>query len=276
MPITSDLLATSIKSNILSRWPFTVTVPMTQLFDAYSTALGSALFTSLSGAVFAAGTVTGGTAPASGPVVGALLTYAPASLTTPLLNFENVFTPPKFSVVVETGDSISGSYTPWLKAFTKALSQTVQKSWTQFITTWSLPGLSCVGGGIANWVASTPPAPGPWVAGTIVTPFIFVSSGTGVSAYLWNLFPSDFVSACKVATVVVPIQASTAITTPLITAKYMEQIATAIASGFADTVASTIASVTVYDPSGSGGSGIAAPGGIVTGTLTGAKLNLAA
>lgn len=277
MPITTTSLASAIKSNILSRWPFAVTVPMTQLFDAYSTALGKSLFTSLSGAVFAAGTVTGGTAPPSGPVVGAILTYAPAAITTPALNFENVFTPPQFKIVADgTGDALVGSYTPWLKAFTKTLSKTVQESWAQFITTWSLASLACVGGGAANWVASTPPVPGPWVAGTIVTPFVFVAPGTGTSMYVWNNFDSDFVAACRVATVTIPIQASTPITTPLLTAKYMEQIARAIAGGFADTVSETISSVTVYDPSGSGGTGIAAPGGIVTGTLTGAKLNLSA
>ena len=278
MPITQPTLTASIQSNILSRWPFPVNEHSTKLIAAYAVGLGTALFNSLSGAAFASGTVVGGAAPPSGPVLGATLSYLPGALTTPPFDLESVFVPPQFSVFIkETGKTLTGEYTPWLKCFTKTLSNTAKKSWSQFVSTWSLPGAVCAGGGTATWIASIPPAPGLWIAGTITTPFHFVMAGTGgVSTYAWKLFDSDFVGAGKAAPVTVPIQASKPVTTQLIVTDPAEKIAKAIAGGFADTVASVISSVTVSDPTGSGGSGAAAPGGIVTGTLVGARLNLLA
>jgi hypothetical protein len=277
MPITQQSLASSIQSNINARWPWERTKQADQLIDAYATSLGLALVTSLSGAVLASGAVAGGTAPPSGPVIGATLSYLPGALTTPPLDLSAVFVPPKFTAFIEeTGKTLEGEYTPWLRCFTDSLSKSAKTAWTTFTSTWSLPGAVVVGGGLANWVASTPPVPGPWAGGTITTPFRFVGSGFGVSTYLWDLFDSDFVGVGKSASVTIPIQASDPITTTLLATEHSEKLARAISGGFADTVSSVISSLTVIDPTGSGGSGVAAPGGIVTGTLTGALLNLAA
>lgn len=277
MPITSTTLKSSIRSNILARWPWDVTEASKQLIDAYAAGLGAAFYNTLSGLTFAAGTVTGGTAPPSGPVVGAVLSYSPGSISGPALDLASVFVPPQFKIIADgTGDLVTGSYTPWLKCFTEKLSNVCKTAWGTYITTWAMAGSPVAGGGTANWVASTPPVPGPWVAGTITIPFVFASAGTGIGGYVWTSLQSDFVSIGKITAVTIPIQASDPITTNLIATDQAASIASAIAGGFADTVASTIASVTVYDPSGSGGSGIAAPGGVVTGTLTGAKLNLSA
>lgn len=277
MPITQTSLKSSIQENIKAKWPWQVTKQSEQLVEAYATGLGTALFVSLSGSVFASGTVTGGTAPPSGPVVGAMLSYTPGALTTPTLDLNSVFVPPQFTAYVpETKKTLAGEYTPWLRCFTSTLSQVAKTAWATFTSTWSLPGAAVAGGGTANWVASTPPVPGPWIAGTITTQFPLIGSGAGVSTYTWDIFDTAFVSAGRAAGVMIPIQASDPITTRLIVTTHSESMARAIAGGFADTVKTTVASVTVYDQTGSGGSGIAASGGIVTGTLVGAKLNLAA
>ena len=276
MGITTTTLESSITACIEKRWPWVMTVTSKQLIAAYAAGSAQAFYKSLAGITIASGVVSGGAAAPSGPVGGALLTYSPGVLSSPDFDLESVFVPPQYRVVAEGGKVLTGEYTPWLKCFTATLSQTLQKSWAQFIATWSLAGLACVGGGSANWVASTPPVPGPWVSGTITAPFVFVSATTGVSAYAWAVLSADFDLACRSTTVTLPIQASDPISTRLVATDSASALAKAISGGISDTITSVIGSVTVYDPSGSGGSGIAAPGGIVTGTLVGAKLNLAA
>ena len=283
MPTTSTLLTQSIRSNIETKWPSAwqpITQASQQLIEAYADGLGIALFNALSGIVFAPGTVSGGAAPPGGPVVGATLSYTPGSLSGSC-DLEPVFTPPNFVIDVDAGNgkkkTVTGSYTPWLQCFTQTLSQSLSLAWQQYILGWSMAGAVVVGGGTAAWVASTPPAPGPWAAGTITTPFQFDAPGFGASTYSWDRFADDFVNAGSIASVTIPIQASDPITTTLVATPEGELLARAVAGGFAETVKETVSTVTVYDPTGSGGSGTALPGGVITpGVLVGAMLNLAA
>jgi hypothetical protein len=283
MPITSTLLAQSIRSNIEDKWPSAwkpITQASQQLIEAYADGLGIALFNALSGLVFAPGSVSGGAAPPGGPVVGATLSYAPGSLSGSC-ELLPVFTPPNFSVEVDAGNgekkTVTGSYTPWLQCFTQTLAQSLSQAWQQYILGWSLVGAVVVGGGTAAWVASTPPAPGPWLGGTITTPFPLDAPGFGASVYSWDLFAGEFVLAGELASVTIPIPASDPITTTLIATTEGEMLAKAIADGFSETVKETVSTVTVYDPTGSGGSGTALPGGVITpGVLAGAMLNLSA
>ena len=281
MPVTHESLKSDTVSNISARWPFPLTDPMQQLIDAYADGLARALYISLSGSSFAVGTVTGGAAPPSGPVVGAMLSYAPGSFISPSLDLDSVFVPPSFTARVTKSSTetieVSGEYTAWLRCFTNTLSQAAKTAWSLFASTWAMPGFACVGGGAANWVASTPPVPGPWLAGTITAPFQFVSPATGTSVYVWDLFADDFALACETASVTIQIQSSDPITTPLLVEEHFRSIARAVAGGFADTVKSTVSTVTVYDPTGSGGTGTALPGGVITpGVLAGAMLNMLA
>lgn len=279
MPITQLSLASSANSNILDAWPWEITDAMRPIIKAYADAFGSGFFAALSGLVLAGGTVSGGAAPPSGPVVGAVLSYAPGSATAPAIGLDSLFVFPEVAIPAQGKPEITlrGEYTPWLKKFTATLSQQVDLSWSQYLSTWACAGAAgVVGGGAANWIASTPPAPGPWVAGTITSPFVFDSPATGSSVYLLSsLLEQEFDALGRVSSVTIPIQASDPITVPIINTEHGELFARAFSSGLAKTIADTMTSVYVYDSTGSAASGIAAPGGIVTGTLATATLNLA-
>lgn len=270
--ITQQILDNQFNQSIRSKWPWDITTASGQLIDAYAASVATAFYNALSSLVFAAGTVSGGTAPPGGPVLGAVLSYTPGSLSGSL-NLEPVFVPPVFKIEVDD-HVLVGSYTPWLRKFTETLSQSLSKSWQQYTSLWSAPSIPCVGGGSAAWVSATPPLPGPWAAGTITTPFILDAPATGQSTYQWDMFASEFKSAGAAAQVTLP-HPGGAVTTSLFATPQGFDLGGAVASGIADIIKQTLSTVTVYDPTGLGGSGTALPGGVITpGVLVGAALNL--
>lgn len=272
--MTSADLYIRIRDRIESKWPWTFTDPAHQLIDSYAKAFADCVFLTLSSLVFAPGIVSGGGAPPSGPVVGAQLSYSAGSLTYTAMDLESVFVPPNFRVVLDDGTALTGSYTPWLKCFTSTLSSTVNTCWDQYATAWFMSGAPVAGGGVAAWVASTPPAPGPWTQGTILTPFVFHSPSTGQSAFELSLLSDLFVTSAMGTSVTIPIPASSPITTALIATTHAEKMARAFTDGFSEVLLEVLQTILVWDPSGIGGTGVAAPGGIITGTLSGARLQI--
>ena len=279
MPVTKQLLAQAANSNIVGAWPWELTDVMRPIIQAYADAFGSGFFASLSALTLSGGSVLGGAAPPSGPVVGASLSYAPGAAQAPAIGLDSLFVFPDIAIPAQGKPEITlrGEYTPWLKKFTETLSKQVDLSWSQYLAAWSCASaVGVVGGGSANWIASTPPAPGPWVAGTITTPFLLDSPATGASVYaLASLLEQEFVALGRATPVTIPIQASEPVTVPIVNTEHGELFARAFASGLAKTLADTVTSVYVYDPTGSAGSGTAAPGGVISlGVLATASLDL--
>jgi hypothetical protein len=247
-------------------WKYKPTQPNTQLiFQAYGDAFAKAMIASLRSCVINAGVITGGTSVPGGPVVGATLSFSPGSLQAPMqLSLESVFVPPSFP---------GGSYTPWLKAFTKCLSASTQQAFSQWTTTWLLAGSVVAGGGISAWIPPIPPSPaypGPWSGGTITSPCGFMAPGFGSNPSLaMKTLDSSFVDKARQTRVVVEKH-----NVPLVNTKEGEHLARTVASGLASGFETAIASVLVIDKSFLGaGTAVPPTGSIIGGTISNCVLD---
>lgn len=242
---------------------------MTALLSSYIDAMIDSIRPTLKATKIVGSTVTGGVAASGGPVTGALLTCPPPTVVQTKLGA--VFKPPQFSVQMPDGSTRYGQYTPWLRGATDAIGSVVDAAVLSWLTLWTAAGLSVVVGGVAAWIPPAPPVPplpGPWAGGTI-TPFLFDGPAGGVSTSpLPTLVPQTALT--KGVGTIVGIDVGTG--TPMLTnvvsmSSHSKDIFNAITSEFTALLGELKSNVKVIDATGSGGSGVAAPGGIITGTM---------
>jgi hypothetical protein len=150
-----------------------------------------------------------------------------------------------------------------MNVFVSTLASLIDTAWSDWFLQWS--GITQSFGGVAGWIPSAPPAPGPWLGGT-VAPALLDGSGASASLLMKNL-PDSFVSKLRSTSVTVDIDGSDAVTVRMIENEHSESFAKAIAGGLSDTFLNSMKQLQLFDKSKTGASGIAAPGGVVTGSV---------
>jgi len=242
---------------------------MTALLYSYIDAMILSISTTLKATQIIGSTVAGGVAPPGGPVVGALLTCPPPVVVQTKLS--SVFVPPKFSVQMPDGSTRYGEYTPWMRGATEAIDFVVDTAVLSWLTMWLAAALPVAGGGTAAWIPPAPPVPplpGPWVGGTI-TPFLFDGLGGGTSLSPMPVLVPKAALAKGIATIVSIDTGGDSPTRSSVVSmsSHSKDIFNAITGAFTTLFKDLQKNLNVIDASGSGGSGIAAPGGIVTGIM---------
>lgn len=261
-------------SSMISSWKYQpVTDNTKKIFESYAKAFVSALESSLKSITINGGLIVGGVSPPSGPVVGAVLSFLPGSAvaTTPL-SLEEHYTPPDF----RTPNGAAGEYTAWLRTLTRVVDTTCLTAFQTWLPLWTYPGGPVAGGGIASWIPPVPvPSPGPWVGGTITTPFSFLAPGFGINpSPVFSLLPTALVATAKTVPVSIQIGDSKK-TVPLCNTDVAQNLISAIASGLASCFYAALSPILVIDTTKSG-IGTASPpsGSIVGGTISGCTLEL--
>jgi hypothetical protein len=267
--LTATALSNTGFQAMMSAWKHKpATQPTQQIFQAYADAFSKALVISLRSVVINSGIITGGTSVPGGPVIGATLAFTPGTLVSSGLELEASFVPPVFK---------GGSYTPWLRAFTACLSSTTKQAYTQWITTWSLPGAVVAGGGVSAWIPPVPPSPpypGPWSGGTITSPCGFMAPGFGTNASVsFSTLAQTFVSNARAKKVSIPAGKETYVV-PIVNTSEGEHLASTIASGLSSIFVSATTSVLVIDKSFLGaGTAVPPTGSIIGGTISNCVLD---
>jgi len=242
---------------------------MDALLSSYIDAMIKSVQLTLKATKIVGSTVSGGTAPPGGTVVGALLTCPPPTVVqTPLIS---VYKPPQFSVQMPDGSTRYGEYTPWLRGATSVIDSVVNAAISSWLTAWVAAGLAVAYGGVAAWIPPAPPVPalpGPWTAGT-VTPFLFDGIGGGTSTSpAPALVPKNALSKGSSTNVSISTGAGAPIVTPVVSmTAHSKDIFNAITGAFTALFGEMQKNVRVIDATGTGGSGTAAPGGIITGIM---------
>lgn len=238
---------------------------MTALLNSYIDAMISAFSQTLKSVQITGSTVLGGAAPPGGPVVGALLT-CPTPVFVPT-SMSAVYNPPKFSVQMPDGSTRYGEYTAWLRTFTGVAASTIDAAIMDWLALWLAVALPVVTGGVTSWVP-VPPAPGPWVGGTIF-PFLFDGPAGGISASLQPaMAPTLAQTVGKQTPVAIKVTDSVYITTKLLTdGAHSPDVMAAVMAAFTFMFDQTKLVLMVKDPTGMGGTGVAAPGGVITGVM---------
>ena len=214
--------------------------------------------------VTATGSIAGGAAPPNGPVAGAVCTFASGTLVAPKLDFLSYYRPPTYRLErLGLPVFVTSKETKWMNVFVSTLASLIDTAWSDWFLQWS--GITQSFGGVAGWIPSAPPAPGPWLGGT-VAPALLDGSGASASLLMKNL-PDSFVSKLRSTSVTVDIDGSDAVTVRMIENEHSESFAKAIAGGLSDTFLNSMKQLQLFDKSKTGASGIAAPGGVVTGSV---------
>lgn len=261
-----------------AQWKYKPTSKQTKaIFQSYGDAMAKSLIMSLRSVVINGGIVTGGACPPGGPVVGAVLTFAPGSaLASSRLDMEAVFVPPKFEMDVG-GKTVTGEYTMWLREVTSFISTSMQTAFLQWLSLWSVPGAVVAGGGIGAWIPPVPPSPpypGPWTGGTITSPCGFNSPGFGTSlSPAFTLLPNVAIRLAKSKQIRVKVGDST-MSTKLCANEISEALLLAIIHGCISAFEYATSQVFVVDTTFSGiGTAVPPTGSIVGGTLSGCTLD---
>jgi len=260
----------------------TSTVPVYQpnsnafrLYQSYIDAILESMDTTLKTVQIVGGVVAGGVAPPGGPVAGATLTAAAPVFT--VTSVADVYKPPSMSVTMPDGSSKSGSFTPLQKAQLEVVDMVLKAAVTEWLTLWVAAALPVVVGGVAAWIPPTgvtPPAPGPWAGGTVV-PFLFDGPGGGVSpGVLAKIVDKTGEAAGRAKTANVHIWADEYQTMRVIGSDISKATMLGILAAFTALLDGLRLATLVIDKSGSGGSGVAAPGGVVTGVMGPLTLDL--
>lgn len=249
---------------------------MDKFFQGYVDAMLAAMDSTLKSIQIVGGTVAGGTAPPSGPVAGATLTAAAPTCT--VATIADNYTPPDMFVIMPDGSTNRGSFTALQKAFLEVVDDTLTQATTEWTSMWLVAALPVVVGGVAAWIPPAPPSPplpGPWSGGTI-TPFLFDGPAGGTSAAVTpGLVKQLAYTAGQAKTANVHIWQSEYKTCRLISTDTAKRTMDAVMAGFSYMFDNMRLALMVVDKSGAGGSGIAAPGGIITGTMGPLVLDLA-
>lgn len=268
----SSLTSQSV-SAMVSAWPYQpVTDNTKKIFESYAKAFVTALVESLRSVTLNGGLILGGASPPGGPVVGAVLSFLPGSaVATKPLALDDHYVPPDF----RTPQGVGGEYTTWLKTLTRVLNTTCLTAFQTWLPLWTFPGGPVAGGGIATWVPPVPvPSPGPWVGGTITTPFSFLAPGFGLNpSPSFVLLPTATVTAARACPVSIRIGNDTK-TVPLCDTDVAQKLITAIATGLSSVFVSALSTVLVLDTTNSGiGTATPPAGSIAGGTISGCVLD---
>lgn len=243
-----------------------------EVLRQYASGYVTALQQAIAGATIT-GTILGGAAPPSGPLVSGMLTCTPGSLVVADVDLESsiVFGP----ITMRDGDRTLRGHldTQHMRAIRSHVAQHAARVWKTMTSTWFASALPVAQGGIAAWVASTPPVPGPWTAGT-TQPFVLAPlAGLGgvVPDPSINVFDSFVTTAARVVPWVFTMPEGNDLTLMLVNdeGETSEMEMHAFAHGWQWLLLDFFHNVQAYDPTGCGASGVAAPGGVITtGTVT--------
>lgn len=254
-------LQKTAKDKISKRWSNKGDASGT-IVDAFALGFSRAVESALkSGA--GTGSITGGAAPPAGPVVGAACAFSAGSVTVHPLQFSSFYKPPVFTLIRQGQPPvIESKQTPWMRKFVSELAKAIDAAWLEWFQQWT--GTTTAQGGIAGWVASSPPVPGPWSGGTITE--CILSTGTSASQKM-KLLDTALVARLRSSNITVPIIGGDNKTVPLSSTPESDAIAKSIAGGLADAFFEMTKLVSVQDPTGAGASGTAMPGGVIAGGI---------
>lgn len=252
-----------VEQKIVDRWAYT---PMTEhavvLCEPFAESMALQCRKLLPQAKIS-GSITGGAAPPSGPVVGAVCAYQAGSIVMPAIDLKSSFTYATFKLERDgLPPYVTSTPTTWMKKFVSILLPMFDEAWTAWFQTWS--GTTTAFGGVASWVSSSPPAPGPWTAGSVNR--LLLSHGSSTSP-LMRLLESNFVSKLRSSSVTVTI-GDQPHTISMCANDNCASIARSIAGGMSDAFLKMIESIEIADLTGVAASGVAAPGGSVVGSIT--------
>lgn len=238
---------------------------MLDLLKAFSEAIAEATWKTLSKATII-GTINGGAAPPGGPVIGALCTFSPGSVTMPKLGILPNYRHPVLKAMHEGKvHAQTSEQSPWMKRFLSLLFSDFEKCWLDWFLQWS--GTTDSFGGVAAWIPSTPPSPGPWTLGTI-TPLTAFSQSASSTSILMRNFNKSLVSTMRVSKVTINTVDGWK-TVNMCEVSHTERMAGSIAFGIASAFQKIVKQLVIEDTTKSAASGTAMPGGIIAGgTIT--------
>lgn len=249
------------KDKISKRWK-NAGVTSGTIVDAFALGFSRAVESALkSGA--GTGSITGGAAPPAGPVVGAACAFSAGSVTVPPLQFSSFYKPPVFTLIRQGQPPVvETKQTPWMRKFVSVIAKSIDAAWLEWFQQWT--GTTTAQGGVAGWIASSPPAPGPWSGGTITE--CLLDAGTSASQKM-KLLDTSVASQLRSLNITVSIEGGDDMTVPMSSTSESDAIAKAIAGGLADAFFEMTKLVSVQDPTGAGASGTAMPGGVIAGGI---------
>lgn len=254
-------LQKTTKDKIATRWKNQGDASST-IIDAFALGFSRAVESALKSGS-GVGSITGGAAPPAGPVVGATCVFSAGTITIPPLQFSSFYKPPVFTLV-RAGQPpvIETKQTPWMRKFVSTLAKAIDAAWLEWFQQWT--GTTTAQGGVAGWISSSPPAPGPWAGGTITE--CVLSTGTSSSQKM-KLLDTTMVRELRATTITVSIEGGEDMTVPMSSTPESDAIAKAVAGGMSDAFFELTKMVSVQDPTGSGASGTAMPGGVIVGGI---------
>lgn len=182
------------------------------------------------------------------------------------------------SIVVDGKTLTGNTNTEYMQALRDVVSAQAKLAWSLWTKQWIVSSIAVAQGGIDAWIATVPPAPGPWTNGTI-QPFVLAPTvgigGTNASPTI-NLLVDTVVAKCKTTPLSITMPEGNKWTSTIINDKGSdgEAFVTAITYGLFWLLNDFVTTVQVYDPTGASAVGVAAPttGSITTGTINGLKL----
>lgn len=244
-------------------WPFKpLTGPASDILKPFADLAADTLLKCIS-TTTCTGTITGGAAPPGGPVVGAVCLYTAGSVVLPPLQLSSLFKHATITSKLDDGRVFTSSTpTPWMEKYVSVFLDVYESAVLDWFTKWQ--GTTTAYGGVAGWIPSPPPAPGPWVGGTVAP--LPLASGVSSSMKIITL-ADDFIRALKSTSITLDVQ-GTKYTRTMCETTQAEAMSMAIASSVAHAFIAATATVSIVDETGAAASGTAAPGGvIVAGTV---------
>lgn len=256
-------IKTTVLDKIAGRWPYKpLTAHASAILKPFAEAIAKESNILLGASAF--GSITGGAAPSFGPVVGATCTYAAGGLTIQNIKLFDSFKYATFTLERPNMPTFTTSTpTPWMKKFVGILLPLYDEAYNDWFKQWS--GTTDAFGGSAGWTPGSPPLPGPWVGGSVNR--LKLSDGTSTSTKMLEL-AETFVSKLNAASITLSIDSGDDITVSMCPNEHCANLAKSIAGGMSDAFFDMIQNIQVFDKTSSAGSGTAAPGGIITGTIT--------
>lgn len=204
-------------------------------------ALASAWSDVVDGFVIASVVVTGGAAPAGGPLTGGVGTLAPGGMTNSA----------SFSAAADKfSSSFPDGATEGLLALVDAISQGLGQNFDLWVPGYSATLVAV--GGTAAWVSAAPPTPGPWGGGSIQAQPLSAGTSAGDAGMTGAILDTVMGAAADAS----KLKQNEGALQPALAA-----LIKAVANGFATTWSTWKSGTTI---SGGNGSGTAQPGGVIS------------
>jgi hypothetical protein len=259
---TLSTIQSAVLDKIAERWPYKpTTTHASAMFKPFAEAITKESKALLGASAF--GSITGGAAPSFGPVVGAMCTYAAGGLTVQPVKLFDSFKYATFTLERPNVPTFTTSTpTLWMKKFVGILLPLYDEAYNDWFKQWT--GTTDAFGGSAGWTPGSPPLPGPWVGGSVNR--LKLSNGTSSSTKMLQL-ADTFISKLKASSITIPIDGDD-ITVSMCANEHCENMARSISGGMSDAFFDMVQNIEVFDKTSSAGSGTAAPGGIITGSIT--------